>query len=292
MSPILEFPRSACPPYTWTPPISAIPTRKPLLTDSQDNRTAPAAPPPSFAALRHPGYRAFFLCQAMTMMADSIEHVISYWIMFQKFHSPALGGFAILAHWLPFLLFSVWSGALADRFDPRRLIQIGMLLFMLASLGWSVLLLTDTLEMWHAAALLVVHGFAGVFWNPSAQVLIHDIVGPAQLHSAVRLSTTARYLGLLAGPAVGGAMDLVSGVKRILVITEHTTKEGEPKIVAGCTYPLTGKAVVETIFTNLAVIDVTGAGLVARELPPGVSFEEVQAATGAPLRRPEQEEGR
>ena len=145
------------------------------------------------------------------MTADSVEHVISYWIMFQKFHSPALGGFAILAHWLPFLLFSVWSGALADRFDPRRLIQIGMLLFMLASLGWSLLLLTGALQMWHAAALLVVHGFAGVFWNPSAQVLIHDIVGPAQLHSAIRLSTTARYLGLLAGPAVGGAMLLVFG---------------------------------------------------------------------------------
>ena len=80
------------------------------------------------------------------MMADSIEHVISYWIMFQKFQSPALGGFAVLSHWLPFLLFSVYSGALADRFDPRRLIQIGMLLFMAASLGWGVLFLTDTLR--------------------------------------------------------------------------------------------------------------------------------------------------
>src|SRR5438034_11337046 len=60
------------------------------------------------------------------MMADSIEHVISYWIIFQKFHSPALGGFAVLSHWLPFLFFSVYSGALADRFDPRRIIQLAM----------------------------------------------------------------------------------------------------------------------------------------------------------------------
>ena len=66
----------------------------------------------------------------MAMMADSIEHVISYWVLFEKFQSPALGGFAIISHWLPFLLFSVWSGALADRFDPRRMIQIGMVLFM------------------------------------------------------------------------------------------------------------------------------------------------------------------
>ncbi len=89
-------------------------------------------PQPSFPALRHPGFRAYFLVSALAMMADSVEHVISYWIMFQKFHSPALGGFAMLSHWLPFLFFSVYAGALAERFDPRRLIQAGMALFMLA----------------------------------------------------------------------------------------------------------------------------------------------------------------
>jgi MFS family permease len=177
----------------------------------QDSASAPAAPPRAFAALRHPGYRAYFAGSALAMMADSIEHVISYWIMFQKFHSPALGGFAMLSHWLPFLFFSVYSGALADRYDPRRLIQVGMLLFIAASLGWGVLFLTDALEMWHAAVLLVVHGFAGVFWHPAAQLLIHDIVGTAQLQSAVRLGATARYLGLLLGPAVGGAFLLAFG---------------------------------------------------------------------------------
>jgi MFS family permease len=180
------------------------------LTDPHAGGAA-SAPPQSFAALRHPGYRAYFLGSALAMMADSIEHVISYWIIFQKFHSPALGGFAMLSHWLPFLFFSVWSGALADRFDSRRIIQFGMLLFMLASVGWGVLFLTGMLEMWHAAALLVVHGFAGVFWHPAAQLLIHDIVGTAHLQSAVRLGATARYLGLLFGPAVGGAFLLAFG---------------------------------------------------------------------------------
>jgi len=178
------------------------------VTDPQRGQ---AAAPRSFAALRHPGYRAYFIGSALAMMADSIEHVISYWIIFQKFHSPALGGFAMLSHWLPFLFFSVWSGALADRFDPRRIIQVGMALFMAASLGWGLLFLTDSLEMWHAVVLLVVHGFAGVFWHPSAQVLIHDIVGTAHLQSAVRLSATARYLGLLFGPAVGGVLLLALG---------------------------------------------------------------------------------
>ena len=170
-----------------------------------------AVPHQSFAALRQPGYRAYFLGSALAMMADSIEHVISYWIMFQKFQSPALAGFAMLSHWLPFLLFSVYSGALADRFDPRRIIQLGMLLFMAASFGWGLLFLTDRLEMWHAAALLVVHGFAGVLWGPAGQLLIHDIVGPAQLQSGVRLMATARWLGLLMGPAVGGVILLVFG---------------------------------------------------------------------------------
>jgi len=145
------------------------------------------------------------------MMADSIEHVISYWIMFEKFHSPALAGFAVVSHWLPFLLFSVWSGALADRYDARRLIQIAMGLFMLASLGWGLLFLSDSLEMWHAGVLLVVHGMAGVLWNPAGQLLIHDIVDDGHLHSAIRLSATARWLGLLMGPAVGGVILLAMG---------------------------------------------------------------------------------
>jgi MFS family permease len=145
------------------------------------------------------------------MLADNIEHVISYWVIWQKFHSPELGGFAVISHWLPFLAFSVYSGALADRFDPRRIIQIGMLLFMAVSVAWGVLFLTDSLQMWHARVLLVIHGFAGVLWGPASQVLLHDIVGVKQLQSAVRLGATARYLGMLTGPAVGGALLLAFG---------------------------------------------------------------------------------
>lgn len=165
----------------------------------------------SFAALRDSGYRLYFITSALTMMGDSIEHVISYWLLFEKFHSPALGGFAIVSHWLPFLLFSVWSGALADRFDPRRIIQLGMVLFMGVSIAWGVLFMFDLIEMWHAVVLLILHGFAGVLWAPASQLLVHDIVSHDRLHSAVRLLATARYLGLLGGPAVGSALMLTLG---------------------------------------------------------------------------------
>ena len=132
--------------------------------------------PRAFAALRHPGFRAYIVTYVLAMMADNIEHVISYWVVFQKFHSPALGGFAVVSHWLPFLLFSVPVGALADRFDPRRLIQCGMLLFITASLGWGYFFVTDSLQMWQAMVLLVIHGCAGVLWQTSSQMLLHDIV--------------------------------------------------------------------------------------------------------------------
>ena len=167
--------------------------------------------PAAFPALRQPVFRAYFFGAASAMMADSIEHVISYWMMFQKFQSPALAGFAVISHWVPFLLFSIWSGALADRVDPRRVIQAGMAIFMLVSIGWGVLFLTDSLEMWHAALLLVLHGMAGVLWSPAAQLFIHDIVEENQLHSAIRLTATARWLGLLMGPALGGVILIVLG---------------------------------------------------------------------------------
>jgi MFS family permease len=156
-------------------------------------------------------FRAYFFGAASAMMADSIEHVISYWIMFEKFRSPALAGFAVISHWVPFLAFSLWSGALADRLDPRRIIQCGMAIFMAVSVGWGVLFLADALEMWHAALLLVCHGLAGVLWSPAAQVFIHDIVEEKDLYSAIRLTATARWLGLLFGPAVGGAILLAFG---------------------------------------------------------------------------------
>ncbi|HWT99678.1 MAG TPA: 3-oxoacid CoA-transferase subunit B [Terriglobales bacterium] len=86
-----------------------------------------------------------------------------------------------------------------------------------------------------------------------------------------------------AAPAVGGAMDLAAGAKRIWVVMEHLTKDGKSRLVESCSYPLTALGVVERVYTNLAVLDVTAAGFVVREIIPGMSLAELQKKTAAPL---------
>jgi 3-oxoadipate CoA-transferase, beta subunit len=84
-------------------------------------------------------------------------------------------------------------------------------------------------------------------------------------------------------PAVGGAMDLAIGARHVFVMMEHLTREGDSKIVAQCTYPLTGMACVERVYTDLATLDITPEGVVARDLVEGLSFDELQRLTAVPL---------
>jgi MFS family permease len=181
------------------------------------DEVAPAAgvtPPAKFAALRNADCRPYLFGAALAMMADNIEHVITYWVLWQKFHSPALVGFEVISHWVPFLLFSVYFGSLADRYDCRRLIQAAQVLFMLVSALWGVLFLTDSLQVWEACLLLILHGLAGALWGPGEQLMLHDFVGLDELPSAVRLNATFRSLGILFGPVVGSVLLLGLGPTR------------------------------------------------------------------------------
>jgi MFS family permease len=173
--------------------------------------SATVTTPSRFAALRNRDCRPYLFGAALAMMADNIEHVITYWVLWQKFHSPALTGFEVISHWVPFLLLSVTFGSLADRHDCRRIIQAAQALFMLVSALWGVLFLTNSLHIWEACLLLVLHGCAGAIWGPGEQLMLHDFVGRSELPSAVRLNATFRSLGILFGPVVGSVLLLGLG---------------------------------------------------------------------------------
>jgi len=84
-------------------------------------------------------------------------------------------------------------------------------------------------------------------------------------------------------PAVGGAMDLVAGARQVYITMEHTTKDGQPKLVRECSYPLTGAGVVDRVYTDMAIIDITPGGMVVRAMVAGLSFGRLQELTGCPL---------
>lgn len=164
-----------------------------------------------FGALRAPWYKSYLAGGSLLMAGDNAEHAITYLVMWQLFQSPLLAGFAVISHWLPHLLFSISFGALADRFDCRRIIQVACGLFIAASLIWAALLFAGALQPWHCVVLLIVHGMASAVWHPANQVMLYDMVGEKDLPSAVRLMATGLSVGQLVGPAVGAVLIFTIG---------------------------------------------------------------------------------
>ncbi|MGH3167157.1 MAG: MFS transporter [Trebonia sp.] len=188
-----------------------VTTHVPVLEAGDGEPVVSSSGQARFAALRNPTCRVYLSGGMLSMMADNVEHVITYWVLWQTFHSTALTGFEVISHWLPFLLLSPYFGALADRRDCRKLIQGAQVLFMAVSLCWGILFATGTLTVWNACVLLILHGTAGALWGPAEQLMLEDFVGTPELPSAVRLNSTARSLGILFGPVVGSALLLGLG---------------------------------------------------------------------------------
>ena len=150
-----------------------------------------ARPPAAraFTSFANRDFRIFFMRRQRG--DDGRQHRARHFLLgdVPKISFARAGAFAVVSHWVPYLFFAAYTGGLADRFDIRRLIQIGMLLFMGVSIGWGVMFMTDSIAALEGRwLLLVIHGLAGVIWMPASQVLIHRIVSVEQLPSAVRLN--------------------------------------------------------------------------------------------------------
>ena len=169
------------------------------------------APAVRFPALRVPQFRLYWATSTASMVGDNVEHVIGYWLIWELTHEPFWLGYAVFAHWVPFLLFSLHSGAWADRFDNRRLLHVSQALYYLCSGALGLLYITGQLQLWHMVILLLVHGFAGVVQLPSAQVLVYDLVGKQDLPNALSLTAGSRYVAQFLGPQVGGGLLILLG---------------------------------------------------------------------------------
>ncbi len=222
-----------------------------------------------FAALKVPTFRWYWLTSWISSTGDGMEDVIRGILVVQLVGvaaAPFWLGMMVLAHWVPFTLFSLYGGALADRYDNRKVQIVSQLLLMAAAFGVAAATLSGVVTVWWLVALLLVHGFAGAIGGPARQTLIHAIVGPDRLLSAVSLSSTARQLSQIVGPAAAGFIYLQFG-------------PGWGFLVNGLTFvPL---LVFLTFFVKLAPKAKLAAQPVLESLREGVAFVRARPRIGA-----------
>ncbi|HEV8672049.1 MAG TPA: MFS transporter [Candidatus Limnocylindria bacterium] len=176
---------------------------------------AVAAQPPRtrFAALDVPVFRWYWVASWISSTGDGMENVILNVLVVQLAGTaaPFWLGMMVFAHWLPFTLFSLYGGVLADRHDNRK-VQLGaQVLLMAAAIGQATATLAGFVTTWWIFALVLLHGFAGAIGGPAQQTLIHAMVGPSKLLSAVSLNSTARQFSQVVGPALAGFIVVAFG---------------------------------------------------------------------------------
>jgi len=176
---------------------------------------AVAAQPPRmrFAALEVPTFRWYWVASWISSTGDGMENVIRNVLVVQLAGAaaPFWLGMMVFAHWLPFTLFSLYGGVLADRYDNRKVQIVAQLLLMCAAFGVAWATLAGFVTTWWIFGLLLLHGFAGAIGNPAQQTLIHAIVGRERLLSAISLNSSARQLSQVIGPAVAGFIVVAFG---------------------------------------------------------------------------------
>ncbi|MFN2520739.1 MAG: MFS transporter [Candidatus Limnocylindria bacterium] len=155
-----------------------------------------------FAALGVPTFRWYWLTGAISTTGDGMENVIRNWLVLQLTGSPFWLGMMVFAHWVPFTFFSLYGGVLADRHDNRRVQLVAQTLLLLAAAAIAVITLAGQVSVWWLFGLLLLHGFAGAIGGPAQQTLIHAMVGPDKLLSAVSLNSSIRQLSQVVGPVV------------------------------------------------------------------------------------------
>jgi len=177
--------------------------------------TSGATPVPrlGFAALHVPLYRWYFGTSWVSSAGDGMETVIRNLLVLQLAGDQAAFwlGMMVFAHWVPYTVFSLYGGALADRYDVRKVQLVAQLLLFAAGLGVAVITIAGLVSVWWIFGFLVLHGFAGAIGNPAQQTLVHSIVGRDRLLSAVSLSSTSRQLSQVVGPAIAGLVFVAFG---------------------------------------------------------------------------------
>lgn len=175
-----------------------------------------AAPtgPIRFAALEVPTFRAYWIASWISSTGDGMESVIRNLLVLRLVGNEAAAlwlGLMVFAHWIPFTIFSLLGGTLADRYDNRKIQIVTQLLLMTAAAVVAIATLLGVVTVWWMFGLLLLHGFAGAIGNPAQQTLIHALVGRDRLLSAVSLNSTARQFSQVIGPAVAGFIYLAFG---------------------------------------------------------------------------------
>jgi MFS family permease len=181
-----------------------------------DSGIAAVAAQPSrarFAALEVPTFRWYWVASWISSTGDGMENVIRNVLVVQLAGAaaPFWLGMMVFAHWLPFTLFSLYGGVLADRYDNRKVQIVAQILLMCAAFGVAWATLGGFVTTWWIFGLLLLHGFAGAIGNPAQQTLIHAIVGRERLLSAISLNSSARQLSQVIGPAVAGFIVVAFG---------------------------------------------------------------------------------